>query len=118
MTTIGTNTPSIQQQRVSSELGKATKSLQMGLNELVDRFDTRAGEQLFRSFGLTLSLQGADAGQRFLKDNAGSIGQLSSSQQSAFRSLMGDATEVAALRSESARLSTLPSLQQLLSQIG
>ena len=118
MTSIGNNLPSIQQQRVSSELGKATKQLQMGLNELVERFDTKQGEHLFRSFGLTVSLQGADAGQRFLKDNAGSIGQLAPNQQAAFRSLMGDANEVAALRAESQRLSSLPSLQSLLAQIG
>ena len=118
MTTIGNNSPSIQQQRISTELGKATKSLQMGINELVDRFDTRAGEQLFRSFGLTVSLQGADAGQRFLKDNAGSIGQLPTAQKAAFSSLMSDANEVAALRAESTRLANLPSLAQLLSQIG
>lgn len=117
MTTIR-NTPSIQQQRVDTELGKATKNLQHGINELVERFDSRAGEHLFRSFGLTLSLQGADAGQRFLKDNAGSIGQLAPNQQAAFRSLLSDANDVAALRAESQRLSSLPSLEALLSRIG
>ena len=112
--------PSIhtQQQRVNDELGKATRSLQMGLSELAERFDTRVGEQLFRAFGLTLSLQGADAGEHFLRDHSGTIGAMAPAQQAAFRSLLSDAKEVAALRAESARLSTLPSLQALLNRVG
>jgi hypothetical protein len=114
------NAPSIQtqQQRVTDELGKATRSLHMGINELVDRFDTRVGEQLFRAFGLTLTLEGAHAGERFLREHSDSIGAMSPSQQAAFRSVLSDSKEVAALKDESARLATLPSLQALLNRIG
>jgi hypothetical protein len=117
MTTIGNNIPSAAQHRVSSELGKATRALQMGMNELVERFDTRVGEKLFRSFGLTVSLQGSDAGARFLNDHAGTIAQMPAAQRSAFSSLMSDARDVDALKNEAARLSQLQSLQALFANV-
>lgn len=117
MTTIGNNIPSAAQQRVSTELGKATRALQMGMNELVERFDSRVGEQLFRSFGLTVSLSGSDAGARFLNDHAGTIAQMPAAQRAAFSSLMSDAREVDGLKSEAARLSQLQSLQALLANV-
>lgn len=106
---------SASQQKIDSQLSQAHKTLLNGVNDLVQRFDTRGGEQLFRSFSLTLTLEGADAGANFLKKYEGSINQLSGPQQSAFRSLLGDAREVSALQAESKRLSGLSSLQQLLS---
>jgi hypothetical protein len=116
MTTIG-NIPSAAQQRVGNDLGKATRALQMGMNELVERFDSRVGEQLFRSFGLTVSLSGSDAGARFLNDHAGTIAQMPAAQRAAFSSLMSDAREVDGLKSEAARLSQLQSLQALLANV-
>ncbi len=85
--------------------------------QLLGRFDTRAGEQLFRSFTSALTLFGAEAGARFMTENAGSIRSLSSSQQAAFSSVLSDAKDVAFLRQEATRLANLPSLEALLSRI-
>ena len=117
MTTIGNNITSAAQARITSDLGKATRALQLGMNELVERFDTRVGEQLFRSFGLTVSLQGSDAGARFLNDHAGTIAQMPAPQRAAFSSLMSDAREVDGLKNEAARLSQRQSLQALLASV-
>jgi hypothetical protein len=106
-----------QQSRINGELQKATHQLRIGLTELLGRFDTRAGEQLFRSFTSALTLFGAEAGARFMTENAGSIRSLSSSQQAAFSSVLSDAKDVAFLRQEATRLANLPSLEALLSRI-
>lgn len=115
----GLNRPSVsaQQQQVASQLQQAQQTMRHGVNDLVQRFDSTSGEHLFRSFALTLNLEGADAGARFLRANEGSIGQLTQPQQAAFRSLFSDAKEVAALQAEQKRLSGLQSLQQLLASV-